>query len=180
LNILREQGKSKALQTRHSSYDLFRWRPNEYQTPGVFKQQMLCHALLWGNARALILRDEFGRPMELLPIMPDSADTIMIKGEKWHGAILDPEDRIRLFRQEMVPPERITWFRDEDVWHIPGLGFDGIKGLALITLARQSWGIGLDAEKHVAKQQKKGYAGGLMLEAPTGAFRSQKDAEEFL
>lgn len=180
LNIHREQGRNKTIQTRHSSYDLFRWRPNEYQTPGVFKQQMLCHALLWGNARALIVRNESGRPIELLPIMPDSADTILVKGEKWHGVVLDPQDRIRVYHGEQVPPERITWFLDEDVWHIPGLGFDGLKGLSLISLAKQSWGIGMDAEKHVAKQQKKGYAGGLMLEAPVGAFRSQKEAEEFL
>jgi len=79
-----------------------------------------------------------------------------------------------------VRPEDLIWLRDEDVWHIPGLGFDGIEGKSLISLAKQSWGIGLDSEKHVAKQQKKGYAGGLMLEAPAGAFRSQKDAEEFL
>lgn len=180
LNILREQDDTKTIQTRHSSYDLFRWKTNDYQTPAVFKQMMMCHALLWGNARCYILRDTFGRPMELLPIMPDCADTFLIAGEKWHAVILDPQDRIRLYRGDTVPPEKITWFRDEDVWHIPGLGFDGLKGLSLIKLARQSWGIGLDSEKHVAKQQKKGYAGGLMLEAPTGAFRSQKDAEEFL
>ena len=97
-----------------------------------------------------------------------------------HGTILDPDDRIRLFRGEAIPPERVTWFEDRDIWHIPGLGFDGIEGKSLLTLARQSWGIGLDAEKHTAKQHKKGYAGGLMLEAPVGAFRTGKDAEEFL
>lgn len=180
LNVHREQGRKKTIQTRHSSYHLFRWRPNDYQTPAVFKQQMICHALLWGNARAYILRDSSGNPVELIPMLPDSSDTIVAEGKKIHGVILDPDDRLRLFRGESVPQERITWLPDEDVWHIPGLGFDGIKGKSLIHLARQSWGVGLNAEKHVANQQKKGYSGGLMLEAPVGAFRSQKDAEEFL
>lgn len=181
LNIHRELGRNKTIQLRHSSYQLFRWRANAYQTPGVFKQQMICHALLWGNARAFIVRDGSGRPIELLPILPDSSDTFLVKGEKWHVAILDPEDRIKLLSSgEEVSPEQLTWFKDEDVWHIPGLGFDGLKGKSLINLAKQSWGVGLDAEKHVAKQQKKGYAGGLMLEAPTGAFRQEKEAQEFL
>lgn len=179
LNIHREIGRNKSIQTRHSSYDLFRWRPNQYQTPAVFKQQMLCHALLWGNARAYIVREN-NRPVELVPILPDSTTTIMVDGEKWHGTIADPQSRLRLFQGEPLRPEDIIWLRDEDVWHIPGLGFDGLEGKSLISLAKQSWGIGLNAERHVAKQQQKGYAGGLMLEAPNGALRSQKDAEDFL
>jgi len=181
LNIHREQGRSKSIQTRHSSYDLFRWRPNVYQTPAVFKQQMLCHALLWGNARAFIHRNEnSGKPAELIPLLPDSTSSMIIKGEKWHATIVDQEARLRLFRGEGLGYEDVIWLPDEDVWHIPGLGFDGIEGKSLINLAKQSWGIGLGSEKHINKQQKKGYAGGLMLEAPTGALRSQKDAEEFL
>ena len=179
LNIHRTLGKNKTIQTRHSSYDLFRWRPNAYQTPAVWKQQMLCHALLWGNARSFILRDGT-RPVELIPLLPDSTATIMVAGEKWHGTIVEEQARLRLFRGDPVKAEDYIWLRDEDVWHIPGLGFDGLEGKSLISLAKQSWGIGLDAEKHIARQQKKGYAGGLMLEAPTGAFRTQKDAEEFL
>jgi HK97 family phage portal protein len=179
LNIHREQGRNKTIQTRHSSYDLFRWRPNAYQTPSVFKQQMMCHALLWGNARAYIHKDGT-RPIELIPLLPDSSVSVMSDGEKWHGTIATPEARVRLFRGEQIRYEDVIWLPDSDVWHIPGLGFDGLEGKSLIKLAKQSWGIGLDAEKHVAKQQKKGYAGGLMLEAPSGAFRNAEDAKEFL
>lgn len=180
LNIHREQGKNKTIQTRHSSYDLFRWRPNAYQTPSVFKQQIMCHALLWGNGRAYILRDNSGRPVELIPLLPDSTGAMLIGGKKWTYTIPEPEARLRLFKRQEITPHDVLWLEDDEVWHIPGLGFDGIEGKSLIKLAAQSWGIGLDAEKHVAKQQKKGYAGGLMLEAPVGAFRSGKDAEEFL
>lgn len=179
LNIHREQGKNKTIQPRHSSYDLFRWRPNAYQTPAVFKQQMICHALLWGNARSFIRKDGT-RPVELIPLLPDSTWTFLYQGEKVHGTVVDADARLRLFRGDKMKAEDYIFLDDSEVWHIPGLGFDGVEGKSLIGLAKQSWGIGLDAEKHVAKQQKKGYAGGLMLEAPTGAFRSQKDAEEFL
>jgi len=179
LNIHREIGKNKSIQTRHSSYELFRWRPNQYQTPAVFKQQMMCHALLWGNARAYILR-EGTRPVELIPLLPDSSFTLMRDGEKWHGTIADADARLRLFEGNEIRPQDIIWIPDKDIWHIPGLGFDGLEGKSLVSLAKQSWGIGLSSETHVAKQQKKGYAGGLLLEAPTGAFRNAKDAKQFL
>ncbi len=179
LNIHREIGKNKSIQTRHSSYDLFRWRPNEYQTPAVFKQQMVCHALLWGNARAYIVREN-GRPVELIPLLPDSTATVMFRGKKYHATTTNVDDRLRLFEGQKLREEELIWLDDEDVWHIPGLGFDGLQGKSLISLAKQSWEIGLNSEKHVAKQQKKGYAGGLLLEAPTGAFRNSKDAKEFL
>jgi HK97 family phage portal protein len=179
LNIHRELGKNKTIQTRHSSYDLFRWRPNGYQTPAVFKQQMMCHALLWGNARAFIRRDGT-RPVELIPLLPDSTSTIMVAGEKWHGTVVDADARLRLFRGDPLKPEDFIWLSDADVWHIPGLGFDGLEGKSLISLAKQSWSIGLNSEKHIAQQQKKGYAGGLILEAPAGVFRNNKDAKEFL
>lgn len=179
LNIHREQGKNKTIQTRHSSYELFRWRPNAYQTPSVYKQQMMCHALLWGNARSFIVRDGL-RPTELIPLLPDSTATVMMAGEKWHVTIVDEQARLRLFRGDPMKAEDYIWLPDFDVWHIPGLGFDGLEGKSLISLAKQSWSIGLNSEKHIVTQQKKGYAGGLMLEAPTGAFRSVKDAQEFL
>ena len=179
LNIHRMVGRDKSIQTRHSSYDLFRWRPNDYQTPAVFKQQMLCHALLWGNARAYIVR-EGTRPVELIPLMADCTYTQMIQGVKVHATAATPDSRIRILKGQQLGPDDLIFLEDPDVWHIPGLGFDGVEGKSLISLAKQSWGIGLDAEKHIAKQQKKGYAGGLMLEAPVGAFRSQKEAEEFL
>ena len=191
LNVHRERqrdGKREtSKRTEHASYKLWRWRPNAYQTPSQFKRQMICHALLWGNGRAYIRREN-GIPVELIPLMPDRTGTLLVDGEKWHVTLVRKEERFRALRNNGVseeeinrqPEEEMIWLEDNDVWHLPGLGYDGIQGYSLIKLARQSWGIGLDAEKHIASQQKKGYSGGLMLEAPAGVFRSEDDAREFL
>jgi HK97 family phage portal protein len=180
LNVHRALGREKSIQTKHAVYKLTRWRPNEYQTPSQFKRQMMMHALLWGNARAYIRREN-GVPVELIPILPDRSDSAIIDGEKWHGTLVGKDDRIALF--EPIPEEdreKVMYFRDSEVLHIPGLGFDGVKGYSLIEMARRSWSIGIGHETHLQKQQKKGYAGGLMLEAPQGAFRNAADAQEFL
>jgi HK97 family phage portal protein len=148
---------------------------------------MISHALLWGNGRAYIRREN-GIPVELIPLMPDRTGTLMIDGEKWHVTILKKEDKLRALRNSQLteaeiarqPEDEMIWMSDEEVWHLPGLGYDGIQGFSLIYLARQSWSIGLNAEKHIANQQRKGYSGGLMLEAPAQMFRTEDDAREFL
>lgn len=180
LNVHRERGREKSIQTTHPVYSLLRWRPNGFQPPNVFKRQLMLHALMLGNGRAYIHREN-GIPVELIPLMPDRTDTMLINGEKWHGTILEQDSRVGLWRK--LPPElesKVTYFTDDEVLHIPGLGYDGVKGYSLLSLARRSWGLGIGSEKHMQTQQKKGYAGGLMLEAPPGAFRSERDAQEFL
>lgn len=179
LNLHRQQGREKSIQENHPAYKLMRWRPNAMQTPAQWKRQMMCHALLWGNARSYIRRQN-GVPVELIPLMPDRTITVMQGGMKFHSTIIERDDRLSLYEDLGKNSDKAFLFPDADVWHVPGLGFDGIEGKSLISLAAQSWGIGLDLQQHVANQQKKGYAGGLMLEAPVGAFRNEADAKEFL
>ena len=179
LNVHRVVGREKTIQDRHPAYKLMRWRPNSMQTPAQWKRQMMCHALLWGNARSCIRREN-GVPVELIPLMPDRTTTELYEGEKLTMTVIDRDSRLSLYEDMGKNPEKTLIFRDNEVWHVPGLGFDGIEGKSLIEVASQSWGIGLDLQQHIANQQKKGYAGGLMLEAPMGAFRNEGDAKEFL
>lgn len=179
LNVHREAGRNKSIQPNHPSYQLWRWRPNDYQTPAKFKQLMICHALLWGNARAYIRRVN-GVPVELIPLMPDRTQTAMVEGVKWHATCINRDDRLSLYHDMQTNPEKTIYMPDVDVWHVPGLGFDGIEGKSLLSLARQTFSLGISAQTQIANQQKKGYSGGITLEAPAGVFRSEQDAREFL
>jgi HK97 family phage portal protein len=179
LNVHRESGRNKSIQPTHASYQLWRWRPNAFQTPAKFKQLGMAHALLWGNWRAYIRREN-GVPVELIPLLPDRTETGIIDGEKWHATLIQRDDRLSLYNDMGTNREKVIYMPDVDVFHLPGLGFDGVQGKSLLSLARQSFGIGLNAEKQIANQQKKGYSGGINLEAPAGAFRSEADAREFL
>lgn len=181
LNVLRygSDRREKTVQERHPSYKLLRWRPNAYQTPSSFKKQMMVHALMVGNGRAFIHR-EGGVATELIPLLPDRTGTMLVKGEKLHATIVERDDRISLWEDMADNPEKVVYMNDGEVLHIPGFSYDGICGVSLLEMARRSWGVGLGAEKSLSKQQQKGYGGGLMLEAPAGAFRNEGDAKEFL
>ena len=178
LNLYQSKGRDINRVTNHASYQLLRWRPNAYQTPSQWKRLMLTHALLWGNARSYIVRS--GRtPVELIPLLPDRTATMLMEGEKWHVTLINRDDRLSLFVDMEQKQEQVIWMQDKDVWHVPGLGCDGIEGKSLIALAKQSWGIGLNAEKQIAKMQKKGYAGGLKIEIPAGQLRDEAEAKKF-
>jgi HK97 family phage portal protein len=181
LNVLQygTDKRQKTVQEKHPAYKLTRWRPNAYQTPSQWKRQMMVHALMFGNGRSYIRRNG-NTPVELIPLAPDRTVSCMDKGEKIHATIVKRDERLSLFEDMQQNPEKTVVFDDDEVWHLPGLSCDGIEGISLIEIARRSWGIGIGAEKQISKQQKKGYGGGLMLEAPVGAFRQAADAKEFL
>lgn len=165
----------------HNAYQLLMRRPNAYQTPIVFREQLCVHSLLDGNGRAAIVR-RGNRITELIPMLPSNTGTGMIEGEKFHVCQPHPDDRIRQFFAPIDGKSangKIV-IDDADVLHIPGLSADGIAGIALKDVGRRNLGMAIGMEKRLSTQMEKGFSGSLMLEAPANMFRKQEDAEEFL
>jgi len=169
----------------HAAWNLLRWQPNDYQTSDVFKETMQGHAIGWGNGRAVIIR-QAGRPTELLPLMPDRTKTYMVGGEKYH--VTNPNmdhDRIAAYAGDFeaamtANPETTVVIHDRDVLHIQGFGYDGIEGKSFASVARESISMGLNGQRLATKQSEKGFTGRMMLQAPPGSFRDEKQASEFL
>lgn len=184
LNLHQETKSGNQKKMKHPSWRLMRVRSNRYQTPFVFKRMMQLHALLVGNGYAYIKPDR----SELLPLMADRVETMLVMGEKVHFYKPERDERLTLQADIRAAMERsrrdgkaeVIPLYDEEVFHIPGLSYDGVSGKSLITLAARSWNLGIGAEVTERGRQKRGYSGGLMLEAPETAMMKQKDAEEFL
>jgi HK97 family phage portal protein len=122
-----EKGKERA--TDNPIYKLLHDRPNPYMIPFIFKQTMQYHLLLWGNCYAEI---EFksGVPVNLWPLMPDRVEHLKTqKGE--------PFFKIRL------PDGTSQALAFYQVFHIPGLGFDGTKGYSPLYMAREAIGLSI-------------------------------------
>ena len=150
----------------HPAYRLLKRAPNDDIGAHVFRETLTSHALLYGNGRALIVRNNRGAPRELIPLAPDRCQTQIVAGRKWHIYRDDTE-------QEIPIP-------DANVLHIAGLGFDGVQGYSVIELAKNSWGLGLAAEKTAARHFKHNALPSMVIEAPKGAFRDEVKAREFL
>ena len=64
-----DTGTAKA--TDHLLYFLLHDEPNPEMTSFVFRETLMTHLLLWGNAYAQIIRNGKGEILALYPLMPD-------------------------------------------------------------------------------------------------------------
>lgn len=62
-------GKEKAYD--HPLFHLLHDEPNPEMTSFVFRETLMTHLLLWGNAYAQIIRNGKGEIIALYPLMPD-------------------------------------------------------------------------------------------------------------
>lgn len=133
----------------HPVYRLLHDEPNEYMTPFVFWQTLMYHVLTWGNGYAEIEYDNALRPIALWPIVPGTIEPKMVRG-----------------RLQYVQPAGGVPLEPEDILHIPGLGYDGLRGYSVLSMARASLGLGMAAERYGASFFGGGAWPGLVLEHP--------------
>jgi len=128
-------GKEKAI--NHQLYYLLHDEPNPEMTSFVFRETLMSHLLLWGNAYAQIIRDGRGNPLALYPLLPDRMTVNRTaNGELYYQYCSDSGEVI---------------LHKEEVLHIPGLGFDGIVGYSPIAMSKNAIGMAIACEEYGAK-----------------------------
>ena len=149
-------GKEKALD--HPLYHLLHDEPNGEMTSFIFRETLMSHLLLWGNAYAQVIRNGRGEVVALHPLLPDRMEVDRDKA----GRIVyryTPSDEAR-FKGATValPPAQVL--------HIPGLGFDGLVGYSPIAMAKQAIGLSMAAEEYAASYLRNGANPSGVLEHP--------------
>lgn len=152
LNVYRqtENGKEKAL--NHPLYSILHDEPNDEMTSFVFRETLMSHLLLWGNAYAQIIRDARGRVVALYPLLPDRMEVDRTEGGELFYEYQSEKGKVLL--------------RKEEVLHIPGLGFDGVKGQSPIAMAKNAIGMAIAAEEYGSKFYSNDASPGGVLEHP--------------
>ena len=80
-------GKEKAID--HPLYLLLHDEPNPEMSSFVFRETLMTHLLLWGNAYAQIIRNGKGEVIALYPLMPDRMTVDRdSKGQLYYDAAL--------------------------------------------------------------------------------------------
>lgn len=153
LPVYRKTANGKTRAEDHPAYTLLHDAPNPEMTAMVFRETLQAHALQWGNAYAEIERRGSGRPLALWPLRPD-------RTEPWR------DGNGRLWYRLQRDDGGYTYLPPEDVLHIPGLGFDGMRGYSVIRMARESMGLSMAAEQFGAAFFGNGTAMGGVLEHP--------------
>ncbi len=151
-------GKEKA--TDHPLYFLLHDEPNPEMTSFIFRETLMTHLLLWGNAYAQIIRNGKGEVIALYPLMPDKMTVDRDENGNLYYEYLISHEEGNLGKEGTV---RLT---PRDVLHIPGLGFDGLVGYSPISLARDAIGMAIACEEYGAKFFSNGAQPSGVLEHP--------------
>lgn len=151
----------------HPLYWLLHDEPNDEMGTFVFRELLTAHVLLWGNAYAEIQRNEGGQVTGLWPITPDRVTPY----RDTSGALRYSVDN-GTAPAAVLGPDRLL--------HLHGLGFDGVRGYSVISMARQSLGLTIAAEKFGAHFFGNGAHASLVAQHPgritEGAQKRFKDS----
>ena len=145
----------------HSLYYMLHDEPNPEMTSFIFRETMMSHLLLWGNAYAQIIRNGKGEVIGLYPLLPNKMDVSRNKVGRLiytYRRNSDEAGAEQKFEQVILPRE--------DVLHIPGLGFDGLIGYSPIAMAKNAIGMAIATEEYGATFFANGATPGGILEHP--------------
>ena len=165
LPLYKRTDKGREKDVKHPAYKLLMHEPNDAMTADVVKEVVQSHALLWGNGKAAIIRNNAMQPIGLVPVLPHRHETRVVDGVKVHLVKMGDAEEPRVVL-------------DRDMLHIKGPSYDGIDGYSMVGLARNSFGMGLAAEKHGNSLFKNNAIPPLVL--TTDARLQEKDAKQML
>jgi HK97 family phage portal protein len=158
------RGKERA--TSYGLYNLLHDQPNPEQTTMIWRETGMMHILGWGDAYNEIEWTNGGQVKAIWPlppwrVTPRRTAAGMLVYEVWTGSVdalesLPPDARAK--GSIILPAWRVL--------HIPGLGFNGIKGRSIISMATGAIGIGLAAEEYAGRFFQHGVSGRIFLEHP--------------
>jgi HK97 family phage portal protein len=124
-------------------YNLLASAPNEFQTSFEFREQIVMHCVLVGNAYVFVNRSVRGEVLELIPLNParvtpkqhaDWSMTYKVRGDDG--------------REREFPAEAI--------WHVRGPSWDGWQGLQAVKIAREAMGLDMAIEESQSRLHRNG------------------------
>ncbi len=128
----------RAIRDTHPVDILLHQRPNPMMSSDTFRETLQQHALVWGNGYAEIEFDNAARPIALWPLLPNRVTPELKKDNNGRQVLV----------YKVQAEEKTVTLPAEKVFHLKGLGFDGIKGYSVIKYARESLGAARAVERY--------------------------------
>jgi len=151
-------GKERAID--NNLYHLLHDEPNKEMSSFIFRETLMTHLLLWGNAYAEIIRNGKGEVVALYPLMPNKMQVDRDENGDLYYIYTRSSDEAKTMEGVTV------YLTPRDVLHIPGLGFDGLVGYSPIAMAKNAIGLAIATEEYGAKFFANGAAPSGVLEHP--------------
>lgn len=149
---------TKERRPEHPAEELLNRNPNPESSPKTFRENMTAWTLGWGGSIAEIERNGAGEPIALWSVHP-SRVSVGRSQEK------DENGRRRILYCILNDDLTQTIFRQEDIFHVRGLG-DSLNGYSILHMASESLGLGLAAQRFGAAFFGNGANLGSVLQVP--------------
>ena len=147
LQVFRKnEGKGREHLADHYVQQLLK-KPTRFSSDYIFRQTMHATRMLYGNAYAMIIREN-GRPVELKMIHPDDVMPLIVENELVY----------RIRSGNIV--------EEHNMIHLRGLSLDGVMGKSPIAVQRESFGLSKAAEKFGARFFGSGTKNSGIIEVP--------------
>lgn len=154
---LEPRGKRRAKE--HPLYRVLHDVANPEMTAFIWREASVAHMITWGNCYSEIQRNGLGEIVALWPIPPHR---VTVKRN---------DDGERYYRVRLPKPDPETRSYDKDlkaaqVFHVPGLGYDGLVGYNPIELLGKSLGLSLAAQEYAERTWENNAQPGGVLNVP--------------
>jgi HK97 family phage portal protein len=153
LHLYKRSGNKKIKAEEHPLFSCLYEMPNAETTSFCFREVMMTALLLWGNAYARIIRDKQGHVKELWYLRPDLMTV--------------SRDINKKLKYEYADENSGTIkYKPDQIFHIKGLSYDGVKGLSPIGQMKEAIGLSLATESYGAAFFGNGARPGGVIEYP--------------
>lgn len=128
-------------------------RPNPETSAFSFREALVAHAINWGNGYAEIQFDLSGRASNLWLMTPDRVTPDRNEADALVYKVSDPNGGQRILTAD-------------NVFHLHGLGFDGLCGYSMVTMAARSLGVAIAQDVFAQSFYANGTQLGNLIEMP--------------
>lgn len=170
--MMREEPDGDVIHAKeHPMYRAMKYAPNEELSAQVLTETMTSHCVMEGNGFAHIRRRSgTGTAIGLELLQPQNVH-------------VDRDSLKRLVYVVKVQGESDKTFtvqpgRPHDILHLRGLGWNGLRGYSVITMARQSIGAAIAAERNVSRFWANGGRAPYYLKLAQ-KFKTDEEFEKF-
>lgn len=164
-------GSDKERAKDHPLYKILYRQPNPEMTSFSFWETMVLQILLWGNSYAQVIRDGKNNVLALYPLPPENVE-------------VDRDDKGYIYYiyhsyTDEVPGEtnKDIYFRSDEIFHVPGLSYNGLVGVSPIAMMKNSLGTTIAVEKYGSAFFKNGAQPAGVLEHP-GVLKNPEKIRE--
>lgn len=150
----------KVVEASHPSYRVIHDSPNDWQTSFEWRETLMTHLGLYGNAYCEIIRDSrAGVVVSLMPLHPSRMKVERIEDGTLRYTYTEPSASGKQSREQNV-----TVYKQDEVMHFRWMSNDSVTGMVPIDLAREAIALARACEIHGARFFGGGARPGVVLQ----------------